>query len=168
MELLQLLQSQIDALRAKPDAVDVGAILDACSLAYTLARDGLDRSQSAARVPELERLLATANSELAKASRELSEAQKALESAKADRATIEPVLADIREKLAGKIMLCDFEPQLRASYLARCASDSPSELLLLQAAVHQQFNSQWNQQAKPVALGSRGEFVNTSLYKTGG
>jgi chromosome condensin MukBEF ATPase and DNA-binding subunit MukB len=166
-ELLSLLQGQVEHLRCNPQEIDIDHLVSLVSNAHELARDGLERSQSAARVPVLEEEL----SELQQQVKNLQEKVRTLTSERDEIQGKYAPLAEVeqyyREEATARLRLVSHDGKFREELGAEIREATPARLVEIHKRITADFQAQWDLPLKGKLEGG-GELINISQYRTGG
>lgn len=166
MELLQHLQNQIEKLKTNPSEVDIDQMVDLLSQAYELARDGLERSQSAVKfldaqkkINELEPQVTTLEekvSTLTAANQQLSEKQTALI----------PFIEHLRKCAGGKVeVLKSLSRERKDAYAEKIKAAEGEGLVELIMDIENRFTESFKDSTRMLTETGK-SFVNVDLYKS--
>lgn len=134
--ILFVIETLIHDLKHKPQTVDLDHIADVLGQAHSMAKHGLNRTQAAAKVPDLQRQ----NEQMSARILELSKEVEKLQSYE----PLAPVLDVLKRQTKGKVNLTpSYSPALRVSLNDQIDSANPAEFLRIRDRVDSDFNTAW-------------------------
>lgn len=168
MELLTELRNHIDLLGAKPGEVDIDETRRILSEAYSVALDGLNRSQDADRYRKLKPKVQEIETQRARLEASLSETATKLSAAEKQLEAFAGVLAEMRKESIGQVTLINRYSEERKEQLkADIESADVSGVLSLRSGIREDFNSEWSSQEPKIKLRKGEEVINIRHFKTG-
>lgn len=166
MELLQTLQIQIESLKANPSDVNIDQLTDILSQAYELARDGLDRSQSAAKFLDAQKRILKLEPQVTSLEEKNTTLTAENKQVKENLEAIESFIKYSRECVLGKVELIkSLSREMKESYATKISAAGGENLVDLIRDIENRFSAEFKESDR-ILQSTDKTFVNQELYKT--
>ena len=170
MNILKQISNKIEKLKSHPEDVDIDFIVSLLSEAYSVAMDGLNRSNKAEKYNVLETQYNDTSSELSTIKLKLSTLKKESLINKDFVDCLKPLYEKLNNQMIGKIKLIEsYSIEYKESIIKLLNNNDPLKFIELYDKVMQDFNNEWKK--KPVKItnndinNDKSNFVNYEHIK---